>query len=239
MADAETENLERLWALIKRFQFYIFGGLVLVLTTIFGFTYQHSLFDDNRGSVNAALFLLMEKVEAGESEEAAVAFEVLQVADDFPELQNLGAFSLVSLYVAEKNYDEAAALMRGALETTTDDGLRRLAALRLSEVLISDAKYDEAVKVLEDNEPLNGQLVVLFKERMGDAAFARGDYRTARAAYEEAAEVAAENNLDSYSSVLLIKIGALLSEEYFAVDNSANNEAAEETDNSDTDVSEG
>jgi len=213
MADAETENLERLWALFSRFQFYIFGGLALVLTAIFGFTYQHSLFDDNRDSVNAALFSLLNATAAENKAEAMAAYEELEDADNFPELRNLGAFALVSLYVAENNYADAAVLMRDVVEETNDDGLRRLAVLRLSEVLINVGEYDEATQVLEEHEPSGGQLAVLFRERMGDAAFVRGDYDAARDAYNDAVEIATEQNLDSYFSVLLIKLGALLSEE--------------------------
>lgn len=213
MPNSESEHIERLRELLKRYQFYLFAGLALVLTTVVGFTYQHSAFDQTRDVANDALFSLLENADEEDKESVAADYQSLQEMTAFPEMRNLGAFTMISVHVAEKNYDAAATALQEVIDTTKDDGLRYLALLRLAEVWINNGKYDEAITLLEENKPPGGVFPILFMERIGDAAFAGGDHRAAQKAYQDAVELSHEAQMDSHLSMLFIKIGSLLSAE--------------------------
>lgn len=208
MSDSDrNEQAVEFW---RRFRFYILIGLAMILALITGFTYRHSLYDEGKKQANGELFALLSAADAGEVGEADAFYATLSDGADSAELSYLGAFALSSLYVAEKKTDKAKTLLLAAMDGSQDIGLRRLAALRLAEILINLEEYDEAEAVLADNAPPSGRLRILYEERGGDLEFRRGNYDKAKTAYHRAAALA-QQDADFYLPLIRIKLGALLS----------------------------
>ena len=107
--------------------------------------------------------------------EAALSqYENLKADGDFSDLSHLVAFAVASLAVSDEHKAEAKTMLQDVIDSSEDNGLVELAALRLAEMLINEGEYQEAVDLLENNTPAGGRLTVLFYERIGDAEYGRG-----------------------------------------------------------------
>jgi predicted negative regulator of RcsB-dependent stress response len=86
-----------------------------------------------------------------------------------------------------ENGDSAAAeaTLRQAVDSAVNEGLRAIAVLRLSRVLLDSDRADEASALL-DKHPAPAAFAADYAVLRGDLARSRGDYTAARGAYLEA-----------------------------------------------------
>lgn len=206
----EEETLEYARHLWRRFGFLIVFLLAMVLSAIFGFTYTAALHDQTRAEAGKIYYALKSAVDEGDLEQAVGYYSQLS-DEDFPAVRRLAAFSLAMGRYEEKQYESAIILLQDVLEKEEDPGLRELTVLRLSELYINAERFDDALKVLEENLSLqDGKMNILIYERMGDVYFVNNNQKRALKQYEKATLLAARH-YPSYRLPLRIKISALLS----------------------------
>lgn len=232
MAESDNENIERIRELWQQFRYHVVFLLLMILSVIMGFTYQHTTDEEQQRRLNAQLFTLLEDDDDLTLADMEAAHAALADQSTYPELPLVASFAMLSVYLDEGNTDKPEELLQRIIDETDDNGLRLLAVLRLSEVLLSRQAYEEALDLLAENKPEQGRLAILFDERTGDIEFNRGNLDEARAAYSRAGEAAAQQT-PFYLPVLRIKIGSLLSSENIvannAVDDAGNSDNTDES----------
>ncbi len=212
MADTEDEIIERTRELWRRYSFLIVIFLAMVLSAIFGFTYQATSQENRRLYVSDIYYSLRTAVDGGDVETAKEYFSQLPT-DDFLSIRRLAAFSLADGLYDNDQYDEAILLMEEVVATEVDDpGIKDLAVLRLGELYINAERFDDAIKLLSENftEKKDNASSILFYERIGDAYYANGKNDEALAQYKKAILLSA-SYFRSYLLPLRIKISSLLS----------------------------
>lgn len=205
---SDSEHLDRLTALWQRYRFYIIALLAMLLAAVIGFTHRHSDFLQTREDANLALFDLLASADA---EAATETYDQLRGQRDFSPLADLSGFALASVYVADEQIPQAIEVLQEIADTTDDENIAALTALRLSELMIIGGQNADAVAILENAVSPSTQTQILFDERIGDAYFSDGDYEQALDAYSRAALAAAES-APFYASAIQIKIGMLFTE---------------------------
>ena len=112
--------------------------------------YTAALHDQTRAEAGKIYYALKSAVDEGDLEQAVGYYSQLS-DEDFPAVRRLAAFSLAMGRYEEKQYESAIILLQDVLEKEEDPGLRELAVLRLSELHINAERFDDALKVLEEN----------------------------------------------------------------------------------------
>jgi predicted negative regulator of RcsB-dependent stress response len=163
--------------------------------------------------------------ERKQAEQAAVAFEGLQkvlaapdksavklaaatdaLLEQFPRTVYAGMGALASAKAHADLNDRAGAkkYLSWAVEKAKNEELRHVATLRLAAVLIDDAKYDEALKLVGGVVPEGFESQ--FADRKGDVFFAQGKLAEAKAAYEIAHDKAPKR--DQARGIIALKLEA-------------------------------
>lgn len=113
----------------------------------------------------------------------SVAGKLVQDYPDTPYASQ--AQLLVAAYRVEKSdLDGARDSLQWVVAHSDDDGLQNLARLREAQVLWQQGKLDQALALLDVEDP--GPFAALYADLRGDIQLARGDRAAARAAYERA-----------------------------------------------------
>ena len=143
----------------------------------------------------------MELTAANGEQASALGSELMQ---DYTSTPYAG---LAALYLAKGKYEngnveEAAGMLRWALENSDQPGIRHPARLRLARILLEQDKVDEAAKLaeVEDHDGFASE----YQELRGDIAMSRGDAKAARSAYEEALREMTPGS--PYSTLLTAKL---------------------------------
>ncbi len=102
--------------------------------------------------------------------------------------------------------DAAAERLEWAVENAKSEEVRVLARLRLAAVFLDQAKYDAALKQL-DQTP-GDAFAGLYADLRGDVLVAQGKTDEARAQYQQALEESSENS--SWRDLVQIKLDALV-----------------------------
>lgn len=207
----ENEHLEHIQSWWQRYQFYVAGSILMLLTAIGGFTYTNADFQEQKVASNALLFELI--TNASEEQDLAAAqatYDSLAAKSGFDDLQILSSFALASIQIAQGDVDDAAETLAATHAAAEDPYVRAASAVRLAEALMLKEEYDEALEVLEAEA--SGALVLrnLMNERMGDIEFIRGNHTAALEFYSAALQTT-EQSSAFYVPMLRIKISALLS----------------------------
>ncbi len=103
--------------------------------------------------------------------------------------------TLARLAVDEGKLDQAVAPLTEVMNGSTDEDLRRIAALRLARVLIDLGKPDAALSTLPASGA--GAFAALDHEVRGDALYAKHDVEGARAEYQAALGSADKSGIDT------------------------------------------
>jgi predicted negative regulator of RcsB-dependent stress response len=115
--------------------------------------------------------------------------------------------ALVSAYYAHQAGDAAGTKTQlgWVVENAREPGLKDVARLRLSGVLLDEKKYDEAAKLVE--KPDDESFVGLYADRKGDIKLSQGQQAEARAQYRIALDKLGGES--EYGKLVRLKLDAL------------------------------
>ncbi len=182
-------------------------GVVLGLAGLFGWRMWQN-YSHDRGERASFEYARMSAALAQGKDDGARQW-ARQITVDYGSTSygTLAAFAIARIDVDQGDTKAAEQRLQWALDHAGDEGLRRLAALRLARVQISEDKLDAADKTLHSVPP-DGPTAV-FSQVEGDLYVARGDTQKARAAYEAALKALAPNAPVRERQLLEVKLGNL------------------------------
>lgn len=194
MAAFDLEEQERLDALKdwwKENSAYIYVGLtafIIAIAGVQGWRYYKA----QRGDQVAELYAEFDKTaQGGDAKKTRDAAVRLQ--EQYPGSLQAAEAALVAARLAYEANDAAGAEagLRWVIEKSSSPQLQHIARLRLAAVLLDQKKYDDALKLLDDNK--DEAFASLTADLKGDIYFAQGKLAEARASYKLALEKALAN----------------------------------------------
>lgn len=180
-------------------------GIVAGLAAVFGWRawQAHGIAEAEAASTQYQQ--LVAEVRGSESDKAGkAAAEILQNHPDTA-YAVFAALIQAKLAVDASDLDAAASHLRSALGKNADPVLEKEIQLRLARVLASQAKYDEALALLDAGAA--GAFAMAYDELRGDIEASRGNRDAARTAYERA--LTQTHSAGADSGVLEAKLNAL------------------------------
>ena len=131
---------------------------------------------------------LLQYLETDKDKAIGVAERIVSDYEDTT-YASLAAMLQARMATEKNDWNKASISLNWVMENADDDGLRHIARLRLSRVLLQQDKVDAALALLEGIE--QGAFVADYEELLGDIYLSKGDKDKARAAYAKALVVAA------------------------------------------------
>ncbi len=183
LTDQQQADVVRNW--LRENGWVILAGLVLGLGGLFGVNEWRDYQASRAGLASqvydelVAAVLDSRPVRAAELESQLVAeFSGSPYVDQ-------GRLAMAKLHMDRNEAEEAAGYLQRLVADTDDEGMRRIASLRLARVRVQQQKYDEAIAVLERIDE-NSAFAGRYHEVRGDAYYAKGETDNARREYEAA-----------------------------------------------------
>jgi predicted negative regulator of RcsB-dependent stress response len=181
--EAEVEQLRRWW---RENWMALAGGLVLGLAGIFGWeAWQQSR--TAKAESASQVYETLKKTSPDDKARIGELWAQLGGELSATPYASQAALLLASHAAARQDWPEAQAKLEWVGKHTDDEGLKKIARLRLARVYWQQQKPDEALKLLEiaDEDPFAS----LYQELRGDIQLAAGDREAARGAYQKALEL--------------------------------------------------
>ncbi len=202
----EDERLEQIKNWWKEFRWTVIGGTAVGVLAVGGWTgwSEYSRIEQETASV---LFQeLSVAVVQADVPTARRAFDDLLA--DHP---NTTYADRARLLLARANYDageidSARALLEDAVSSSADDATAHAARIRLAQLMIADAQYQEALTVLDSSN--TGGFESFYQELRGDAYRAMNRNSEAKQAYQ--ASIDALNSDSGYRTILTLKLNDTL-----------------------------
>lgn len=195
---SEDEQAERLKEWWKKNGTSIIFGVVIGVGAIAGVNYWRDYTQTQSESASNRFAQLMSSQD-GDLE--TIGSELMQ---DYSATPYAG---LAALFLAKEKYqagetEQAAAMLRWAVENSEQAGIQHPARLRLARLLLEQGKPERAEKLAAVQR--HDGFVSEYHELRGDIAMARGDVEGARTAYEEALREMTPGS--PYSNLLVMKL---------------------------------
>lgn len=205
MAGTSDDEVERLKSWLSQNGSYIFYAVILGLAVAFGIRFwtRHleitrlaaaSIYDDTSG------WYAQGKI-------GAVKAAILKLEHRYPSTPYapLGALLLARISYVSGNLPEAAAQLKWAAQHTSQPGIRAIAKLRLSRVLVDENHLAAALALVSPKAPAGFR--AQYEELRGDILRKQGHTELARRAYEAA--LSHIHHGTHYSSILKMKLDDL------------------------------
>jgi predicted negative regulator of RcsB-dependent stress response len=178
--EAEVEQLRRWW---RENWMALAGGLVLGLAGIFGWEAWQNARTAKAESASR-VFEDLKRVAPDRKERADELWQQLSTAHAGTPYAAQGGLLIAAQAAARQDWADAQAKLEWVRDHADDDGLKKIAQLRLARVLWQQGKPDEGLKLLEiaDDDPF----APLYLELRGDIQYGKGDRAAAREAWEKA-----------------------------------------------------
>ncbi len=174
----EDEDLVRARAWWKENGSSIIAGIAIGVVMVVGYNYWQT-YQENRANEVAQLY------EAYQSSNDETALNALTDANAGSTYTQLARLTAAKNAADEKQYDQAASLLKDVLASGTDSGMKAVAALRLATVYLSQNKPDEAIQLLDSQaESVLPLQQARSAETKADAYLQKGDQAQARALYQ-------------------------------------------------------
>ena len=201
----EQEQLDQLKHFWNTWGTLISSVLLVVVGSLAAWNgYQY--WQNRQAGQAAALFDAVDvAARAGDQARMAQAFGDLKSKYPRTTQASQAGLTLAKAYVDSGNTEGAKDVLAWIAAESGDEGLRALARLRLSSVLMDQKNYDEALKQLDGNTPAEFEAVVA--DRKGDVYQLQGKRAEAIAEYAKAYK-AFEDAIE-YRRLVEIKLGAL------------------------------
>lgn len=182
LSDSEQEEALRSWW--RENWLWIFGGIVLGLALLVGWRYWITRGEQDAASAAKMYEQVHGALERKDLPAASKSLDALTKQFDRSAYAQQGRLLLAKAHVGEGKFDEAGALLRAVTEKSKDNEIADVALLRLARLLVQQAKYDDALKLLKPDGL--GKFSAAAREIRGDALHAKGDAEGARAEYASA-----------------------------------------------------
>jgi len=175
---------------------WIIGGIGLGLAILAGWQYWQRYQQQNVERDEASYMAVLESLNREQREEAVKQAAELRERRPDSAYADQAELALARAAVMQREFDEAARLLRGVADRSRDAELRLVARTRLARVLMEQGKHDEALALLDPQQA--GAFAALVHELRGDALAGKGDAAGARAEYDAALAAAGpESGLDT------------------------------------------
>jgi predicted negative regulator of RcsB-dependent stress response len=179
----EKEQIERIKQWWRENGWFLIGGALLASLGYFGYnqyqTYKHRIAEDA-----AAIYLELVQV-VGDDDRAAADELLARLETDYA---SSAYTDQARLLIAEdyliRDTDRSIDELTKVVEQSRDEGMVRIARLRLARVLAYDEQYDQALATLNVPEP--GQFESRYAEVRGDIHAAAGNIEAAIGSYTDA-----------------------------------------------------
>ncbi|MFL2545940.1 MAG: YfgM family protein [Candidatus Rariloculaceae bacterium] len=181
---SEKEQLEAIREWWHEYGWYLVGGVVLGVATLFGMRQLDSYQQEQ--AETAALLFREYQVAVSDDADAEATGLLEQLREEYPDSAYTDQAGMLSVLMHLQNQStrQAVDALRYTLENTSDENLAMIARLRLARLLVSDNRMDEAVTLIDSADP--GAFEAKYSELRGDIRFAQGDMEGARSAYLQA-----------------------------------------------------
>ncbi len=191
MEQTEEEQLERLKEWWSKNGKFVIAGLVVGLATVIGLRMWTDTRNSEAEAASQQYEQLLGLVDQGETAQAEQIAGTLFTEYSSTPYAPLAKLMLARLKVEQDDLVAAATFLRQVMDNAKQEEIRQIARLRLARVLLADGKADEALSVIEGA----GSTVVQADSEIikGDIYLAQGKRAEARAAYERAMALGAEN----------------------------------------------
>lgn len=181
--NTEHEQVEALKAWWDKNGRIVIIAIVAVLAGVFGWkTWQGQ--QAQRAEVAAAAYQQMMDSIATDPEAAMMTGRSLVGEHPGTIYAAMASLAMGRIAVEQGDLATASAHLRAAAASSEQPELKRVAQLRLSQVLLAQGKSDEALSALNATEA--GSLQAAYDEQRGDILLAKGDREGARNAYTNA-----------------------------------------------------
>lgn len=201
----EQEQLDQLKHFWKQYGNLITWGLIVVLGAIAAWN-GYQFWQRNQSVQSAAMYDEVEKaVRSGDMEKTERAFSDMK--DRFASTvyaQQAGLLVAKGAYLAG-NVEAAKSALKWVADTSSDKGYKVIARLRLSALLMESKSYDDALKLLSDNEI--EEFSALSADRRGDIYAVQGNIPEAKKEYQKAYRAFEERS--EYRRLVEVKLNAL------------------------------
>lgn len=186
MANYETdeETLDALKAWWKENGTSVIGGLVVGISAIVGFK-QWGNYQEQQSQSASSLYQAMNELKANKKNDEfyASGSEIILEYSSTP-YSSLAAFAMAKNYIDEKKYSNAIDKLDWILSNSNDDGLKHIARIRLTRLLLIENKNDRALELVKSatSESFKSD----YSELLGDVYVATEKYALAKEAYKSA-----------------------------------------------------
>jgi len=202
----EQEQLEELKAWWKDNRNFILGALLIAVVTVGGWRgwqYYHHNQSTQAAMLYSEFVRQLKANDAGRVNDAAAA-----VMDRFASTAYASRAALLAAQVNEQGKDvtRAKAQLQWVIDRAGEAELRDVARLRLASLLLDEAKYAEAISLL--NAEHSASFDGLYGDLRGDVLSAQGKLDEARSAYKLAYEKTDPKSM--YRNLIQMKLDALV-----------------------------
>jgi predicted negative regulator of RcsB-dependent stress response len=189
---SEKEQIEAIRRWWNENGWYLIGGVAIAVLGYVGYG-QYQDYRDRRNEEAASLYTqLAESItdDRGRSDEI-----LAQLREEHPKspYTHQGGLLIAREYLVS-DAARAESELRRVMTESSDRGLAYIARMRLARVLSYRQSYDEALQVLEVDDP--GEFAARLNELKGDVHAAMGDIEAARTAYTEALTAPGAESVD-------------------------------------------
>ena len=185
--DEKVEDLKNWW---KENGTSVMAGIALAIGGLFGWQYWQD-YQANTATEASALYAKVDKASATSMDQAKTDIQTLQNDYASTPYAAIASLKAAQQYAEKGEYEPAAAALRWVIDNSKEDDYKHLASVRLTRVLLSMKKVDEALTLTNQTYPAAYQ--ALIDELKGDIYVAQNKPTEARAAYDKAMVGAAGN----------------------------------------------
>jgi predicted negative regulator of RcsB-dependent stress response len=169
---------------------WIVGGVALGLAGLWGYNYWQSAKASEAQQDASAYQSVIALLGEGKLDEAAAGTKALRDLHPKSPYADQADLAVARAAVESRKYEDGAGHLRTVMDGSRDAELRMVARARLARVLIEQAKYDDALALLDVEKA--GAYAALFHELRGDAYAGKQSAAEARREYDAALAVAEE-----------------------------------------------
>ena len=177
----EEQEVDRAKQWLRENGTFLVAGVVLGLGGLFGWQQWQDYQLRHAGQASIVWEQMRAAIDGERPNEVAETLEILESEYAGTPYLDLGRLAIASMYLDQNAPDKAVTQLEQVIANSSDKNVRKIAGLRLGQVLLFQQQYDSALDVLnaEDESAFAPQT----HELRGDVLHAKGDMEAARDEY--------------------------------------------------------